>query len=320
MKIFRIVMKVIGFLYFLGKTGSYKFSYLLADEGLPLKVVRSLAVKNSQLIFMNTGNKIFLSHVSSFKYGLTKLIFLLNNERINITDEEKDSFTLTINSIRHVIKSLNNLNIIHELYFEKLYNIQTPFDNFIVTDIGMNVGFASLYFASLPDVSKVYSFEPFLDTYDAACKNFNLNPSIKNKITPFNEGISNFTGHITVPTLEAGSVMASTNKEFIKDYKIDSSKKSTVQIKNITEVIQEIKASHPEQKIYLKIDCEGEEYNIINRLNDSKLIQIISGFIIEWHFKGPDLLVAVLKENGFSLLEVPIHSETIYGMIYAFKN
>ena len=63
--------------------------------------------------------------------------------------------------------------------------------NSIVIDIGMNVGIASLFFATLPHVEKVYAFEPFKAPYLRAMDNFKLNPALSAKIQAYNFGLSN---------------------------------------------------------------------------------------------------------------------------------
>ena len=59
----------------------------------------------------------------------------------------------------------------------------------VVIDIGMNIGIASLYFASRDDVKAVYGFEPFKPTFDHAIDNFKINEKYSNKIHPQNCGL-----------------------------------------------------------------------------------------------------------------------------------
>ena len=52
------------------------------------------------------------------------------------------------------------------------------------------MGFASLYFAGLENVTKVHSFEPFRAPYRRALQNFALTPRILGKIIPYNVGLA----------------------------------------------------------------------------------------------------------------------------------
>src|SRR6185312_6672086 len=47
------------------------------------------------------------------------------------------------------------------------YNLIVPTEKKIaLIDIGMNVGITSLFYASKPNVEKVFSFEPFVPTFN----------------------------------------------------------------------------------------------------------------------------------------------------------
>jgi FkbM family methyltransferase len=226
------------------------------------------------------------------------------------------------NSVDIKVDYFSIFQVLYETYFEKSYNIDVPYQDVVILDIGMNIGIVSLFFASKQYVSKVYSYEPFPGTFQNAINNFNANPILKEKIIPFNYGISNTTTTMEVPLFDDGSIMASTSVEGIKAgiHQAKGDAKINISIKDIKEVIQAIITDHPNQKIYLKIDCEGEEYNIMDRLNQVGYLQnYISGFLIEWHNKGPQQLVKTLYDNGFSTLEMGSPMFPTIGMIYAFK-
>ncbi|MBK8952844.1 MAG: FkbM family methyltransferase [Chitinophagaceae bacterium] len=194
----------------------------------------------------------------------------------------------------------------------------------------MNSGLASLFFASKNYVEKVYAFEPFISTVEIAKGNFELNPHLSKKISISNSGISNRNAIITVPLFQEGSLEASVNEDFIKHHNFSSiENKATIiiQLKDIITIIDEITEIEKicdNKKLILKIDCEGEEYNIIERLSESNYFNKISVFLIEWHHKGPDSIVRTLKENDFKILLCPITTLDgniieEAGMIYAFK-
>ena len=75
-----------------------------------------------------------------------------------------------------------------------------------------------------------------------------------------------------------------------------------------------------DEKIIVKIDCEGSEYEILERLNDTGLLPRYDVIIIEWHYKGDALLRKILNDNNFKVLVREKHvPDSDSGMLYAFK-
>lgn len=174
----------------------------------------------------------------------------------------------------------------------------------IVIDIGMNVGLASLYFAGLSNVKKVYGFEPFKFTYDCALENLNLNPDLKDKIIPYNYGL--------------GALDKSVEGCINMDYKGNSSTTrkplegdtlEIVKIKSTGDTVKKIIDENQDSKIVMKIDCEGGEGEIfkdkgfLDLINEDKIVEII----METH--TPELLeliTNILESAGFK-----VHGEMI---------
>lgn len=71
-------------------------------------------------------------------------------------------------------------------------------------------------------------------------------------------------------------------------------------------------------KYVLKMDCEGEEYNIFDTLKKNDIIGKFDIIMLEWHYKGSEMLEEVLKERGFSYFKFIRDKDT--GLIYAIKN
>ncbi len=85
----------------------------------------------------------------------------------------------------------------------------------------------------------------------------------------------------------------------------DAVKTVTVQIRDIREAVQEIFSNHPSEELFLKLDCEGAEYEILEKLDESGLLPKIKVIIIEWHFKGYEPLEKLLTANGFARRSLP---------------
>jgi FkbM family methyltransferase len=208
--------------------------------------------------------------------------------------------------------------VVNELFSDNYYNISTA-RPCVLLDIGMNVGYASLYFSTFDNIKKVYGYEPFTDTFTIAKENFASNESFKKKIYPNNYGISNYTGTVNVPLLEGGSVIASTEESFIKNHHIHSSNSIQVKVRDILEVLKEIKEENPGHDLALKIDCEGEEYNIFETMHAHNAFDRVVFFCVEWHFKGSARIKEIMLLNNFIVFDTPKSLEGEYGMIYGFR-
>lgn len=231
-----------------------------------------------------------------------------NDDLLQVQEGEN---TITLN-----VHSADNLVAINEIYIEEIYNYVPPKnESYVVLDIGMNIGTASLYFASKPWVEKVIAYEPFTSTYADGSKNIALNPILGNKIAAHKYGISDSTKVVSGTISESGSLGGVTAE--IENAQINPDEE-TVQLKDIAEEFEQLLSDYPSSNFIFKIDCEGEEYAILNRLAETNLIQKIDAFMLEYHFKGKESLVNTLHENGFTSFS-PYADFEEFGMIYAFR-
>jgi predicted RNA methylase len=98
------------------------------------------------------------------------------------------------NSNIKFIEPINNLVavidvcIMHEIFknkiYTKKYNIKSKD---IIIDIGAHRGIASIFFSSLANKGKIYSYKPYLENYNLLQRNLKLN-NIKNVIA-INQGV-----------------------------------------------------------------------------------------------------------------------------------
>jgi FkbM family methyltransferase len=216
------------------------------------------------------------------------------------------------------VSSLSNMAVLFEVFIEQIYAVDLIPENLLVLDIGMNVGVASQYFASKSQVKAVFGYEPFIETYQEAIANLELNSSIKHKVFCNNYGVSNVTETRTLSFFESGLLSASTISDSNNSYGRDTSKKIQVQLKSIREIFDELYPQYPDSPVLLKIDCEGEEYAIFESLKDTSYLDKVVCILVEWHEKGYDPIVAVLKQHDFQMLHLPHESENC-GMIYGFR-
>jgi FkbM family methyltransferase len=207
--------------------------------------------------------------------------------------------------------------VLYEIFVQKIYDITCLHDNLIVLDIGMNVGVASHYFASKPNVKMVYGFEPFPETFAEAAYNASLNEHLGLNIISYNKGVSDTTCTKTIPLFDSGSLSASTTTQENTFGKV-AGKFINVDLVAANMVLADITNNHPDSHFMLKIDCEGEEYAIFDSFYNTNLFDKVDCILVEWHEKGPDPIMECLQAKGFQYLHIP--NETLNcGMIYAFK-
>lgn len=313
------LIKSIYLLYFFLKFKNRRIAHFLAKDSFPLDKVHEISVKDGKIVINKTGQSFTIEQIAPCRFSFDLLLTILTHDKVKIDNSGKELFIIS-DGVKVRVNSFENYYVASELFIEGLYSLHYN-KNLVVCDVGMNVGVASLYFANMKNVQKVYSFEPFKETFDAAVDNFNLNPGISQKIVPYNLGAGGTTSELVIPLSNVDSATKSTTDFVLQHLDTDAVKTVTVQIRDICEVVQEIFTNHPGEELFLKLDCEGAEYEILEKLHESGLLPRIKVVIIEWHFKGYEPLEKYLTANGFASVIFPRPTHTIkdMGMIYAFK-
>jgi FkbM family methyltransferase len=231
-------------------------------------------------------------------------------------ESHKDGILARFNDLNLYVESSEEFFIVKEVFVEKDYNLLSN-ESLVVFDIGMNIGISSLFFALNKNVDKIYSFEPVLTTYNQALYNLKLNPKYSDKIEAFNFGMGGFSRveKVLYNSQAKGNCGIRLESSLVIDKK--DAKEIEITIKDISDVLPDLIAKHSGQKKVMKIDCEGAEYEILQKLNDANLLKFIDILLIEWHDKGAKILEDILIANDFRL--VSRHLTSITGMIYAFK-
>lgn len=183
--------------------------------------------------------------------------------------------------------------ILEDIYMNFDYGLITGAESLLVLDIGMNVGLASLFFSSQPNVTEVHGFEPFKPTYDGALHNFNLNPRyIQNKLHPHCVGLSNHTDTLKLSyneDLPGGmGIHGQMDADGVEMKLVDAS-----------EVLRPILMGRTQEKVLAKIDVEGSEYEILQSLNQSGLLRQIDYIIMETHCAREHEAEKIILDNGF---------------------
>ena len=190
---------------------------------------------------------------------------------------DKVSILETLNGTKIAARhNIYDVKIIKEQFVDLQYFPTVMPDNFkpkVVLDIGGYIGDLSLYCASTFD-SKVHCYEPTPQNYAMIQENINLNKDLN--ITVFNKGVSDSRQPIMLDVQEiSGEIHASSHKKY-------KSHVTTIEVPcvSLTDAIKELN----EEKIDLvKIDCEGQEFEILKNIDSYELSSKIDYLVFEYH-------------------------------------
>ena len=199
--------------------------------------------------------------------------------------------------IKMNMKSRSDIVVFQSVFCSRSYNIALTDDEFIAIDIGMNIGAATLFFATYNNIKHVYAYELVPTTYADALENFALNPALRSKISayPFGLGIA----QQEVLLKKDGDSIANNMCNLAEN----ESDGINCNIEPVDVVLTPIINEHyGKRKIILKIDCEGSEYEILEKLLDSGLLGKIDIIIFEWHasYQGTNELDYIDLVQSFS--------------------
>jgi len=213
------------------------------------------------------------------------------------------------------------------LILEEIFKNEEYFFNaigrFVVVDVGMNIGIASLYFAKKNEVEVVYGFEPFRPTYEKALFNFRINSELSKKIQSYNYGLGDSDKSLTLDYYSRTPGRMSTVKtlnEIHPDRKYETCPE-TVQIKNAAAQMRAIFEKHSGCIFVLKCDTEGAEKEIFESLNKEKLLKCFDVILLEYHFSYDVPLLNMLCQNGFVCFKqkTAVLDTGEFGMIRAVR-
>ncbi len=200
-----------------------------------------------------------------------------------------------------------DLTMMVEVFGMQLYN--PPFLEInktdVVFDIGAHVWYFSLYASQKASDGKVYSFEPMKSNYQALSEHISMNNSTN--ATAENIAVWWDNGEVDFYLFEGHNGCHSLYKR--------QDKQDTIRVKkkNIKTIMEE---NHIERIDFMKLDCEGAEFEIFENM-ESETLAKIGKISMELHpriipGKTADTILTRFHSEGFIAVEAD-------GFIYAIN-
>lgn len=158
------------------------------------------------------------------------------------------------------------------------FDLAEIMDGDVIVDIGAHIGIFACYAAAKYPNAKVYAFEPAKETFADLKKNTSAYPNI----TAFNFGVSD-KSEIEIQYLP--HMNYSTSGYYSKD--VNGAVKEKVKCMSLDEIIDMVGNIR-----FLKMDCEGAEWDIIPKCNQLERIKYLS---CELHTGLPSTDMAAFK-------------------------
>ena len=295
----------------------YVDKYLSRKDGTLWKPEELLQKEFDCVLVTPCGKVVILQELIRLGIPKEKLIpYYGENKYIKIEDDkirlEDDKIIVTDEKYRLELKTYSDDAVFHEVFIQRGYDIHLT-DDYAVLDIGMNVGFVSVFYAMNESVKAVYGFEPFPQTYYQAVNNVKNWGGGAEKVHTFNIGLGNRNTEVAV-NYDANK---SECMSLVRNNAGESREK--VQLKDAAEVLASIIKKEQEEgrKILCKMDCEGSEYDVFDSMDKQGLIDQVDVYLIEWHYRDDDSLVDCLTKYGYTVMKS--YDYGAFGKIIAWK-
>lgn len=238
----------------------------------------------------NLGDIDLLFYLNDIYFGEKRLHFDGNNDLII----NGNKFYFDFNT-RHDYPTFWEIFINKD--YDKIDECKISNDD-VVLDIGGNCGFFALY-SIQNGASKVYSVEPVKTSFKQIVKLSNNFP----EIIPINKAVSETNGTVIMSVDEEGS--ATNCVTHYSEMFGGNSNKEIVDSININDLLLNIK----EKINFMKVDCEGSEFELFKTISDDNLKKI-DKIIVEVHGDVIEKFVSDrLIQSGFKLYK---HNNILY--------
>jgi FkbM family methyltransferase len=233
--------------------------------------------------------KSFLKIIKTFKNWESYLLDFWMKKEGDLTYYGRDGAVYPIRALTDDHYILSEI-CVHDIYTPKGFELN---EGDVVLDIGSHIGIFSIYASKKK--AKVYSFEPTKANYDRLTSNIEKNNL--NNVSLFNLAVSDKKGQ--------ASFFVCNEKKFNARHSLydpgKKSKKIIIQTTTLKEILKENKLSKID---FLKLDCEGAEYDILFNC-PKEILSKIGKISMEFHDldekRNGKKLKTFLEENGFKV-------------------
>lgn len=230
-------------------------------------------------------------------------------EFLGLSNQPTVPFRLRNGLVVNVRSKTIDRRIFNEIFFDHAYNPKgfEINESDTVVDVGGHIGCFTLYAAQHASKGRVFTFEPSSKNFNILAKNILDNHFTQVKI--FRQAIAKKNGKqkLYVEDFNTGA-----NSLFNKS---NEGKFETVTTTSFADFLKKEKINRVN---FLKLDCEGAEFDLLYSLSKKEL-QKIDKIAMEYHDRSDENthlpLIAFLEMNGFTV-KVP-HPEQSYGTLYA---
>lgn len=192
------------------------------------------------------------------------------------------------------------------LYSKKGFKIK---ERDVIVDIGSQIGVFTMLASKKASKGKVYGFEPIKDNFRLLKENVKLNGAKNIKLS--NLAVTDKKGKREIFVSENNAMHS-----FFEGFRGIS--KTFVKTTSLKNIVRENKIKKID---YLKMDCEGSEYDIIMNTPDN-VLKIIKKIAMEYHNldskRNGYVIKKFLENKGFNVKCKKLYNDT--GMIYAKRN
>jgi FkbM family methyltransferase len=293
---------------FLGEKNNDYYEVSLVDENTNLVVHKdNIDLHNNVNYWISTGE--------SNAKRLKNLIFKIKyneeyyEEKINLSGENR---FLVVKS-----KPINLVNlgdslfpIVCEIFYDKVYerDYVKVSQGDVVVDIGANYGVFSLYSQQF-NPSKVFALEPIKKTFNCLSQNLK-----EFGVTCINKAIANEDGfEVFALTDVSGNNFSTKHSDgFHPSSMINQEIVQTISFNSLVE-------NYNIEKInFLKVDCEGGEYDLFITIDKNYLQNNIEKIALEYHSNNiKNTILEILNNNNFTIEDTVGGSDI--GLIYAYN-
>jgi len=218
-----------------------------------------------------------------------------------------------------------DMRMIKEVYIHKPYHCLKINKGDVVVDIGAHIGTFSVLAGQKAGIKgEVYAYEPVPNTFDILKRNIHIN-SLQNIVYPYKLGISPKKERKEFYIFKKDGKPLFHSSSFYREQSgvIGATVSEKIEVECIT--LEDIFELNGLDRIdVLKMDCEGEEYNLLFGTSN-KYLKRIDEMCIEYHDYLPTKynhqdLINYLSELKYDVLrEIPKNSEEGCGIIYAWR-